>query len=125
MATGIPTGAPATVIVSAMPTAINASASIMPKTRPVITRIVASSFHAATKGHKNHGVVFASAITFSLPRVRQTVSRKQSTANYSAVLTANSSLTDGRSKTMIVNTPKTVPKGIKIQLMAAITKQNI
>ena len=121
----MPTGAPATVIVSAMPTAINARPSMTPTIRPMIVNTSPSRFHTATKGHRNHGVVFASAITFSLPKVRQTVSRKQSTANYSAVLTANSSLTDGRSKTMMVNTPKTVPKGIKIQLMAAITKQNI
>jgi hypothetical protein len=40
-------------------------------------------------------------------------------------LTSNSSFVEGRIYTMIVKTPKTVPNGINMQLIAAITKQNI
>ena len=39
--------------------------------------------------------------------------------------TPKSSLTVGRTKTIIVNTPNTVPNGENAQLIQAITKQNL
>jgi hypothetical protein len=38
---------------------------------------------------------------------------------------SNNAFTEGRMRTMIVNTPNTVPKGIIMQEMAAITRQNV
>ena len=40
---------------------------------------------------------------------------------FSYVLTLKSCLTVGRTKTIIVNTPKTVPNGMNAQLIQAIT----
>jgi len=60
----MPTGAPSMVIVSAIPTIINATPNIPAITRPVMLSTRANKFHTATKGHKNHGdVFFVSMIT--------------------------------------------------------------
>jgi len=55
---GTPTGAPTTVIVSATPTAINASPTIASTTRPVTAKTIASSLHTALNGHNNHFISF-------------------------------------------------------------------
>ena len=62
MAKGIPNGAPATVIVSAIPTIINPTPNIAANTRPVMFSTRANKSHSATKGHKNHDAVFLADI---------------------------------------------------------------
>ena len=54
-ANGIPIGAASMVIVSAIPTIINATPNIPANIRPVILSIRANKSHTAIKGHKNHG----------------------------------------------------------------------
>ena len=55
IAKGMPTGAPPIVMVSAIPTIINATPNIPANIRPVILSIRANKSHTAIKGHKNHG----------------------------------------------------------------------
>jgi len=53
------------------------------------------------------------------------VSGSQLRVRFSTSDSPNDSLTEGRIRTMIVKIPKTVPSGINIQLIAAITKQKV
>ena len=68
-ANGIPIGAASMVIVSAIPTIMNATPNIVANIRPIILSTRANISHTAIKGHKNHGTFFLIGIITSVQHV--------------------------------------------------------
>ena len=56
---------------------------------------------------------------------RMTVRTARFIGHLEVVVCSNSAFTDGRIRTMIVNTPSTVPKGMNTQAIQAKTRQNV